>query len=48
MSAYRTFAQLSQFLEGLAFVAHARCETFTLPEPSVEGTAVTGLHIRVG
>lgn len=48
MSAYRTFAQLSQFLEGLAFVAHARCETFTLPEPSVEGTAVTGLHIHVG
>ena len=48
MSAYRTFAQLTQFLEGLAFVAHARCETFTLPEPSVEGTAVTGLHIHVG
>jgi hypothetical protein len=48
VSAYRTFAQLSQFLEGLAFVAHARCETFTLPEPSVEGTAVTGLHIHVG
>ena len=48
MSAYRTFAQLSQFLEGLAFVAHTRCETFTLPEPSVEGTAVTGLHIHVG
>lgn len=48
MSAYRTFVQLSQFLEGLAFVAHTRCETFTLPEPSVEGTAVTGLHIHVG
>jgi hypothetical protein len=48
VSAYRTFAQLSQFLEGLAFVAHTRCQTFTLPEPSVEGTAVTGLHIHVG
>jgi murein tripeptide amidase MpaA len=48
VSVYRTAAQLSQFLEGLAFVAHARCETFTLPEPSVEGTAVTGLHIHVG
>jgi hypothetical protein len=48
VSAYRTFAQLTQFLEGLAFVAHTRCQTFTLPEPSVEGTAVTGLHIHVG
>jgi murein tripeptide amidase MpaA len=48
MSVYRTAAQLSQFLEGLAFVAHARCETFTLAEPSVDGTVVTGLHIHVG
>jgi murein tripeptide amidase MpaA len=48
VSVYRTAAQLTQFLEGLAFVAHTRCQAFTLPEPSVQGTAVTGLHIHVG
>jgi murein tripeptide amidase MpaA len=48
VSVYRTAAQLAQFLEGLAFVAHTRCQAFTLAEPSVQGAAVTGLHIHVG
>jgi len=48
VSAYRTYAQLSQAIASLASAAPAVCETFTLAEPSVEGVAITGLHIRAG
>jgi hypothetical protein len=48
VSVYRTVAQLSQAIESLANAAPALCETFVLPEPSVEGAAITGLHIHVG
>jgi Zinc carboxypeptidase len=48
VSAYRTFAQLSQAIDSLASAAPSLCETFTLPEPSVEGAAITGLHFHAG
>ena len=48
MSVYRTAALLSQAIQGLANVVPALCETFTLPEPSVEGVVISGLHIRAG
>jgi hypothetical protein len=48
VSAYRTFAQLSQAIAALAGASPAVCETFTLAQPSVEGTVITGLHIHAG
>lgn len=48
MSVYRTAAQLGQAIASLAAAAPALCETFTLPEPSVEGAAISGLHFHVG
>ncbi len=48
MSVYRTAAQLSQAIAALAGAAPALCETFTLALPSVEGAAISGLHIHAG
>jgi murein tripeptide amidase MpaA len=48
VSVYRTFAQLSQAIAGLASANPALCETFTLAQSSVEGATITGLHIHAG
>jgi Zinc carboxypeptidase len=48
VSAYRTFAQLSQAIAALAGASPAVCETFTLAQPSWEGTVISGLHIHAG
>ena len=48
MSVYRTAAQLSQAIAALAGAAPTLCETFTLAQPSVEGAAISGLHIHAG
>jgi Zinc carboxypeptidase len=48
VSAYRTFAQLSQVIAALAGASPTVCETFTLAQPSVEGAVITGLHIHAG
>lgn len=48
MSVYRTFTQLTQAMAALVVASPVVCETFTLAQPSVEGTVISGLHIHAG